>query len=105
MCISGVPSTRYESIGVGPEKVYKNGQGEEVVQPGEENLITGCQYISRAYKKARDRLLTGHCRAGLRGSCFKLREDMFRLHTRKTLFTMRVVRHWNGLPREVVSAP
>ncbi|KFQ69442.1 hypothetical protein N335_05650, partial [Phaethon lepturus] len=35
----------------------------------------------------------------------KLKEGRFSLYLRKKCFTMRVVKHWPRLPREVVDAP
>ncbi|GAB0185967.1 hypothetical protein GRJ2_001062000 [Grus japonensis] len=69
------------------------------------DLIAAFPVPEGAYRKAGEGLFIRECSDRTRGNGFKLKEGRFRLDVRKKLFTVRVVRHWNRLPREVVDAP
>ena len=62
------------------------------------NLIAAFQYLKGAYKDAGEGLFIRDNRT--RGDEFKLKQGKFTLDIRKKFFTVRVVRHWNGLPKK-----
>ena len=63
------------------------------------------QYLEGTYRKAGEGPFIRVGSDRMRGNGLNLEEGRFRLHIRKKFFTMRVARHWNRLPREVVDAP
>jgi len=69
------------------------------------DLVEAFQYLKGAYKKAGEGFFTRVCSDRTSGIVFKVKEGRFRLENRKKFFSVRVVRHWNRLPREAVAAP
>ncbi|KFW71948.1 hypothetical protein AS28_08549, partial [Pygoscelis adeliae] len=69
------------------------------------DLIAAYQYLKGAYKKDGGKIFLRACCDRTRGKGFKLKKGGFRLDIRKKFFTLRVVKHWHRLPREVVDAP
>ncbi|KFQ56363.1 hypothetical protein N333_02960, partial [Nestor notabilis] len=69
------------------------------------DLIAAFQYLKGAYKDAGEGLFVRDCSGRTRGNGFKLKQGNFRLDIRRKFFTVRVVRHWNRLPKQVVNAP
>mgnify|MGYP001857003936 CR=1 FL=1 len=64
------------------------------------DLLVVFQYLK--YKKAGKGLFIRTISNRRKRNSFKLEEGRFRLDIRMKSFTVRVVRHWNRLPREAV---
>ncbi|PKU45404.1 hypothetical protein llap_4289 [Limosa lapponica baueri] len=71
----------------------------------QEDLIAAFQSLKGGYRRDGKGLFIREWSDRTRGNGFKLKEGRFRLAIRKKLFTVRVVKHWHRLPREIVDAP
>ncbi|PKU43720.1 hypothetical protein llap_5966 [Limosa lapponica baueri] len=69
------------------------------------DLIEAFQYLKGVYRKDGEGLFIRECSDRTRGNGFNLKEGQFRSDIWKKFFTVRMVRHWNKFPREVVDAP
>jgi len=65
----------------------------------------GLPVTEGAYKKAGEGLITRAWSDRTRGNGFKLKEGRFSLEIRKKFFTVRRVKPWHWLPRELVDVP
>ena len=66
------------------------------------NLRAAFWSVMGSCRKEGSRLFSRVCSDRTRGNGFKLKEGRYRLDIRKKSFTVRVVRQWHRVPRDVL---
>ncbi|PKU45997.1 hypothetical protein llap_3698 [Limosa lapponica baueri] len=69
------------------------------------DLITLYNYMKRGFREVGVGLFSQITGNRTKGNSLKLRQGTFRLNIRIKLFTKRIIKHWNRLPRQVVESP
>lgn len=69
------------------------------------NHMATLQYLKGAYRDLEEGLFSRKYSNGTRSNGYKLKEEKLKLDIKKKIFTVRVDRHGNRLPREVVDTP
>jgi len=69
------------------------------------DLINAYKYLQGGCQVDGARLFSVVPSDRTRGNRHKLKHRKFRLNTRKNFFTLRVMEHWNRLPRDAVDSP
>jgi len=69
------------------------------------DLITVCNFLVRESRTGGPDLCSLVPSDGTQENGLKLLQGKFRWYIRKKFFTESVVRHWNRLPKEVVTVP
>lgn len=65
-------------------------------------LTATFQYLKKDYREAGEGLCVRNSSERTRENGYKLKEGKFDLDIRNKFFTVRMIRHWNRLPRQVV---